>query len=198
MSKRTKTTSLELPKLSPQDEIHIETNNKTENKEAPIQRNIPEIKNNIETNLKNEEDIKPNMHNSDETTKNMGWQKYSPVIDSEFGICKDYYNTGYCTFGWACKFVHIRDRVALAYDLDRQFEQKQLETSRLESNKPTVEHIDICAICKGTFKNPVQTKCGHVFCQNCAFERFKTDKTCAVCGANTEGIFNTYKPPNSK
>lgn len=193
MRKRTKVTTRELPKVQIPVVDESEKKEPEPQKDSAIERNIQDIKL-LEKEPENNTSLIPIIKPEDEDIgKTMGWQKFSTVLDSDMQICKDYYKTGYCTFGWACKFVHTRDRLAVAYDLDRQFEKKLLDANRLETEKSTIEHIDTCGICKGIFKNPVQLKCGHIFCQKCAFERYKTDHTCAVCGANTEGIFNTYK-----
>ena len=48
-----------------------------------------------------------------------------------------------------------------------------------------------CHICRGDFDNPIRTKCNHYFCLKCAMQRYKKTSTCAVCRAQTEGIFNS-------
>mmetsp|Transcript_24196 Transcript_24196/g.27422 ORF Transcript_24196/g.27422 Transcript_24196/m.27422 type:complete len:84 (+) Transcript_24196:1674-1925(+) len=34
------------------------------------------------------------------------------------------------------------------------------------------------------------TKCGHYFCEDCAFDHNRTNKRCFICGRPTDGIFN--------
>lgn len=50
-----------------------------------------------------------------------------------------------------------------------------------------------CLICRGDFRNPVVTKCGHYFCETCALKEFSRNSKCAACGANTNGAFNVAK-----
>ncbi len=52
-----------------------------------------------------------------------------------------------------------------------------------------------CIICKGDYKMPVVTKCGHYFCEKCAMTRYMKEKkrTCANCGADTGGTFNVAR-----
>ena len=47
-----------------------------------------------------------------------------------------------------------------------------------------------CHICRGPFQAPVQTACGHYFCEGCALERNRASPDCAFCGAPTHGIFH--------
>jgi RING finger protein 113A len=47
-----------------------------------------------------------------------------------------------------------------------------------------------CFLCRGPFKEPVQTTCGHYFCSSCAVARYKTTPFCAVCEKQTHGIFH--------
>lgn len=42
--------------------------------------------------------------------------------------------------------------------------------------------------CKST---PVQTVCGHFFCEDCALQSFARSPKCASCDAQTNGIFNS-------
>ncbi|RSM04355.1 Pre-mRNA-splicing factor cwc24 [Fusarium ambrosium] len=50
-----------------------------------------------------------------------------------------------------------------------------------------------CIICKASCKEPIVTRCGHYFCQPCALKRYRKDPTCAACGADTNGVFNSAK-----
>lgn len=77
----------------------------------------------------------------------------------ERGICKQYYETGYCIFGDACKFLHVR---------------KQSDT-RVEARKKNA-----CAQCGAPLK-PGETcipKCGHKICLSCVQSGAKA---CPVC-----------------
>ena len=50
-----------------------------------------------------------------------------------------------------------------------------------------------CIICKGPYKAPVVTRCGHYFCEACALKRYRRDPGCAACGSGTNGVFNSAK-----
>ncbi len=50
-----------------------------------------------------------------------------------------------------------------------------------------------CFICKGPYRSPVVTRCGHYFCEPCALQRYRKDPGCAACGAGTSGVFNSAK-----
>ncbi|KAF2496548.1 hypothetical protein BU16DRAFT_335575 [Lophium mytilinum] len=131
------------------------------------------------------------------------------VTDYAPDVCKDYKQTGFCGFGDNCKFLHAREDYAQGWKIDRDWEasnkgKKQSGTvvaSRTvklgsddedEADSAILEKIPFaCIICKDSYKNPVTTKCGHYFCQKCAFTRYRKDPSCAACGASTSGIFNT-------
>lgn len=127
--------------------------------------------------------------------KTQGWKKLEFTVDQQLLICKDYHDTGYCTFGGACKYLHTRDDTYSTSQMETQAAWKALkdrvdkaEADRLK--KKTLEP-GVCQICHKLLKDPVITKCGHKFCDNCAMKRYATDSTCAICGKDTEGIFNT-------
>eukprot|EP00746_Dinoflagellata_sp_MGD_P161494 gnl/MRDRNA2_/MRDRNA2_88665_c0_seq1.p1 gnl/MRDRNA2_/MRDRNA2_88665_c0~~gnl/MRDRNA2_/MRDRNA2_88665_c0_seq1.p1 ORF type:complete len:418 (+),score=116.82 gnl/MRDRNA2_/MRDRNA2_88665_c0_seq1:85-1338(+) len=52
----------------------------------------------------------------------------------------------------------------------------------------------VCQICRTPWldvtSNPVVTQCQHYFCETCALEQYVQDSKCAVCMAQTNGIFN--------
>jgi RING finger protein 113A len=141
------------------------------------------------------QEIKEKMKN-DELNKEQKWLKQDFVLDQQLPICKDYMLTGYCTFGWSCKFLHTRDRIVTSYALDMLTEKQGLEEARkcMGGDKDITAEFRVCPICKKFYSDPVVLNCGHVFCKNCAMERFRNkDRTCFACGKDSEGIFNTYK-----
>lgn len=78
------------------------------------------------------------------------------------GICKQFYDTGYCIFGDACKFLHVR---------------KQSDT-RVEAKKTSA-----CAQCGAALK-PGETcvpKCRHKICLSCVQGGAKV---CPICKAS--------------
>eukprot|EP00698_Gefionella_okellyi_P011875 TRINITY_DN315_c0_g1_i1.p1 TRINITY_DN315_c0_g1~~TRINITY_DN315_c0_g1_i1.p1 ORF type:complete len:355 (-),score=62.26 TRINITY_DN315_c0_g1_i1:577-1587(-) len=125
-------------------------------------------------------------------------------VDFQGYFCKDYKETGFCGFGDSCKFVHDRGDYKTGWQLDQEWEAEEREKRRklaegtLYQNDSDNEHPPepeddlpfMCEICNGDFKAPVLTKCGHYFCEACALGRFAKKQTkCAVCGAQTNGIF---------
>ena len=68
-------------------------------------------------------------------------------------------------------------------------EAKKRRTGGAPSDTEALPHA--CFICRAAFRNPVQTQCGHCFCESCAVTRHRTQPLCAVCGKATHGIFNS-------
>jgi hypothetical protein len=124
------------------------------------------------------------------------------MFDYKPDICKDYKQTGYCGYGDACIFLHDRGDYKLGWEIEKEWEDEQrkkrlglAKKDAAESKQDeSIEHEKlalICPICSKQFVNPVKTKCGHVFCEECALQHHKKDKKCAVCKVATDGIFNT-------
>jgi len=66
------------------------------------------------------------------------------------------------------------------------------EEQQQEEEKDELEAAGLpfaCHICRGDFKRPVVTKCEHYFCEKCALQRYAKNTKCAVCDAQTHGIF---------
>lgn len=109
-------------------------------------------------------------------------------------ICKDYKETGFCTFGDSCKFMHDRGDYKHGWELERDFEQGQLEPEQnYEISDDEDTFPESCPICHGDFVQPVVTRCKHFFCERCAITAFKKSKKCRVCEQNTGGVFNPAK-----
>ncbi len=136
------------------------------------------------------------------------------VTDFAPDVCKDYKQTGFCGFGDSCKFLHAREDYKQGWELDRDWEigtkGKKLKGQTVASaNRSTrtagdeddeadedamLENIPFaCIICKKPYKNPIITKCGHYFCEDCALQRYRKNPACAACGAGTGGVFNGAK-----
>ncbi|PYH95248.1 CCCH and RING finger protein [Aspergillus ellipticus CBS 707.79] len=132
------------------------------------------------------------------------------VTDYSPDVCKDYKQTGFCGFGDNCKFLHDRSDYKQGWELDRDWENvtkgKQLKGTVVASaNRTKAEENDndeesmledipfACFICKGPYKEPIVTKCGHYFCELCALQRYKKDPSCAACGSATNGLFSSAK-----
>ena len=135
-------------------------------------------------------------------------------FDYQPDLCKDWKETGYCGYGASCKFLHDRTDYKSGWQIENEWNEKQkIKNEQLnkygkildnneenwEIHSSDEEDSDIdkdglpfaCYICRESFTNPVVTKCGHYFCENCAFNRFKKTQSCAVCGDNTNGQFQT-------
>ena len=122
------------------------------------------------------------------------------IWDYQPPVCKDYKETAYCVFGDTCKFLHDRG------DYKHGWEQEEdLGSLRRGNEKTDVNLHEICAddsktswgtpdtcfICLERFKNPVVTKCKHLFCERCAADYYKKSTRCYVCGSQTMGVFNS-------
>ena len=132
------------------------------------------------------------------------------VTDFAPDVCKDYKQTGFCGFGDNCKFLHAREDYKQGWQLDKEWEnvtkgKKVAGTKVASANRNAEEEGSgdddaalegipfACIICKEKYKDPIQTKCGHYFCESCALKRYKRDPSCAACGAGTGGVFNGAK-----
>ncbi|KAL2150021.1 hypothetical protein VTH82DRAFT_7697 [Thermothelomyces myriococcoides] len=143
------------------------------------------------------------------------------ITDMAPDVCKDYKTTGFCGFGDTCKFLHAREDYAYGWQLDREWEnvtkgKKVLGGTVVASADRKIaggnkggsnddDDADIaeaamldnipfaCIICRGPYKSPVVTRCGHYFCEGCALKRYRRDPSCAACGAGTNGVFNAAK-----
>ncbi|KAI1327051.1 hypothetical protein F5Y16DRAFT_373093 [Xylariaceae sp. FL0255] len=136
-------------------------------------------------------------------------------------VCKDYKQTGFCGFGDNCKFLHAREDYKQGWQLDREWEnvtkgkKSSSSTGKVvaSANRDTKGGADgddsdaadeallekipfACIICKGPYKEPIVTRCGHYFCLPCALQRYRKEPSCAACGAGTNGVFNTAKTLN--
>jgi RING finger protein 113A len=137
------------------------------------------------------------------------------VTDFAPDVCKDYKQTGFCGFGDNCKYLHAREDYKQGWQLDRDWEISTKgktpggktvasanrdapgATTADEEDEKLLESIPFaCIICKGPYKNPIVTKCGHYFCEACALKRYRKDPSCAACGAGTGGVFNVAKKLN--
>lgn len=131
------------------------------------------------------------------------------VTDFAPDVCKDYKQTGFCGFGDSCKFLHAREDYKQGWQLDKEWElvgSKSKSGANAKSKGAVDDNMDeeekmlentpfACIICKEPYKTPVQTKCGHYFCEKCAMGRYMKEKkrTCAACGADTGGTFHVAK-----
>lgn len=139
------------------------------------------------------------------------------VTDYAPDVCKDYKQTGFCGFGDNCKFLHSREDYKQGWQLDKDWEnvskgKKNIQGTVVSSadrrnaagsandggaDDALLEKIPFaCIICKGPYKEPIVTRCGHYFCLPCALQRYRKDPSCAACGSGTGGVFNNAKTLN--
>ncbi|KAF4582982.1 pre-mRNA splicing factor cwc24 [Ophiocordyceps camponoti-floridani] len=131
------------------------------------------------------------------------------VTDFAPDVCKDYKLTGFCGFGDNCKFLHSREDYKQGWQLDKEWEtvtkgkknlggtvvastrrDKLAHDDEDEDDEALLKGIPFkCHICKGPYREPIVTRCGHYFCESCALKRSGT--TCAACGVGTSGLFKT-------
>ncbi|PAV83161.1 hypothetical protein WR25_23961 [Diploscapter pachys] len=114
-------------------------------------------------------------------------------------ICKDYKETGFCTFGDSCKFLHDRSDYKHGWEIERDY-QESLKSGKVDDDVDYTIHEDEeqfpeeCYICGNEFVDPIVTKCKHYFCERCALKSFKKSLKCPVCTENTNGVMNAVKP----
>ncbi|CAB3387655.1 Hypothetical predicted protein [Cloeon dipterum] len=118
--------------------------------------------------------------------------------DYQPDICKDYKETGYCGFGDSCKFLHDRSDYKFGWQLEREaadgsYGADDDDPSKYEIHSDNEDLPFKCWICRDSFKNPVMSKCKHYFCEKCALENYKKTSKCAVCNAQTNGVFKPAK-----
>lgn len=126
-------------------------------------------------------------------------------FDYQPDICKDYKETGYCGYGDSCKFLHDRGDYKAGWQLDKDWDEeqkrKEKEAAKYAIDGPPPEEEEepdddlpfACLICRQDFKDPIQTKCGHYFCQSCAVAHHRKSPKCYACNAPTMGIFSIAK-----
>ncbi|CAG9540141.1 unnamed protein product [Cercopithifilaria johnstoni] len=116
-------------------------------------------------------------------------------------ICKDYKETGFCTFGDSCKFLHDRTDYKHGWEIERDYTAGRMKEDdedkyRITSEDEAEEESELpfkCFICRQSFVNPVVTKCKHYFCEKCALGHFQKTPKCYICEQNTMGIFKVAK-----
>lgn len=124
--------------------------------------------------------------------------KSSIRTDYQPDICKDYKETGFCGFGDSCKFLHDRSDYKHGWQLDQAWSKGEPEEEdddkyliKDDDEKEDDTRLTHCPVCQESFKNPVETKCKHYFCVDCA-EKECSEK-CYTCQSLTSGIFKNAK-----
>ncbi|GBF99505.1 hypothetical protein Rsub_12283 [Raphidocelis subcapitata] len=136
--------------------------------------------------------------------------RVSARFDYQPDICKDYKETGFCSYGDACKFMHDRGDYKSGWEIDREWDEEQKrrqealtkgwadgEDGEGGGGEEEEEEDDLpfaCYICRQPWgeckSDPVVTKCRHFFCESCALKRNAKTGKCATCEQQTQGIFN--------
>ncbi|XP_053675950.1 E3 ubiquitin-protein ligase RNF113A [Anopheles nili] len=122
--------------------------------------------------------------------------------DYQPDICKDYKETGYCGFGDSCKFLHDRSDYKHGWQLEQEGpsagrnygnDDSDGDDTKYEIHSDDEELPFKCYICRESFVDPIMTKCKHYFCERCALAQYKKSSRCAICGVQTNGMFNPAK-----
>nr|CAX73813.1 RING finger protein 113A [Schistosoma japonicum] len=123
--------------------------------------------------------------------------------DYQPDICKDYKETGFCSFGDSCKFLHDRSDYKHGWQIEQELaegvygidgDDNRYEISHNSSEDESFEDISlVCMICRKDYKDPVVTICKHYFCSDCALKRYKKTARCYACTTDTKGFFKFAK-----
>lgn len=127
-------------------------------------------------------------------------------IDYNPSLCKDYHDTGYCSFGDSCIYIHDRGDYKSGWELEQEWEAEQKERAKrfqvstknldLDGDEQESEDEDerkfpqVCGLCEEKFVEPVRTNCKDYFCEKCISNYYKTKKMCPVCNKKLDGNFN--------
>ncbi|NWI04870.1 R113A protein, partial [Tichodroma muraria] len=116
--------------------------------------------------------------------------------DYQPDICKDYKETGFCGFGDSCKFLHDHLDYKHGWWIEQELDEGRYGVNDYENYEVSSDEEDMpfkCFLCRGSFKNPVVTKCRHYFCESCALQHYRKSHCCCVCDKQTNGVFNPAK-----
>ena len=140
-------------------------------------------------------------------------------VDYNPELCKDYYETGWCSFGDSCIFIHDRGDYKPGWMLDQEYDKEMKKKMRkamgeqvsddssnyeIHSQSDNEGELDSdglplkCRICEQFFTAPVMTPCAHCFCEKCALQHYTTESGCFICGKPTNGIFNDAPKVDAK
>ncbi|ETI38660.1 hypothetical protein PPTG_04666 [Phytophthora nicotianae INRA-310] len=142
------------------------------------------------------------------------WARAISRFDYQPDVCKDYKETGFCGYGDSCKFLHDRGDYKSGWQIEKEYAEKEKKRQKRlqEGRDPDEESEDedkaatkkkeneqfACTICRGPFRNAVETICGHFFCESCALKNFKKTSRCFNCKKQTNGVFNAAEKLRAK
>ncbi|DAZ97479.1 TPA: hypothetical protein N0F65_009962 [Lagenidium giganteum] len=134
------------------------------------------------------------------------WARSICRFDYQPDVCKDYKETGFCGYGDSCIFLHDRSNYKSGWQIEKEWAEKERKRQQrlAEGRDPDADDADddqngsknddkeqfACTICRGPFRNAVETVCGHFFCEQCALKNFKKSSRCFNCRKQTNGVFN--------
>ena len=114
--------------------------------------------------------------------------KIVTLTETKPGICKPFYQKGYCPYGDSCKYAHIREDYS-AEAQDAEYENGGIDDS--DSDSSDSDDGLSCPICQNSYSDPIVTRCFHTFCADCAMTHFeKKSRKCFLCNRDTQGTFN--------
>lgn len=89
------------------------------------------------------------------------------IIDYQKDICTQYFKTGRCRYGDACKFSHERGS----------------KPSKRKDPEPSVTPVtkNQCLSCSSEEDLVLATTCNHPYCENCFLKLSKQSKHCIAC-----------------
>ncbi|CAI5742224.1 unnamed protein product [Hyaloperonospora brassicae] len=142
------------------------------------------------------------------------WARAICRFDYQPDVCKDYKETGFCGYGDSCKFLHDRGDYQSGWQIEKEYAEKEKKRQkRLKEGRDADQDSDeetksgdkkdgeeqfACTICRGPFRNALETTCGHFFCETCALKHFKKSSRCFNCKKQTNGIFSVAEKLRAK
>lgn len=88
----------------------------------------------------------------------------------------------------------LQKRVALK-EAGKEVNEDEESSSQDSNDDSDAELPTACPACDNKWENcssiPIQTVCGHYFCEDCAMTNFAKSPTCMACDRPTNGIFNS-------
>ncbi|VEL23332.1 unnamed protein product [Protopolystoma xenopodis] len=117
-----------------------------------------------------------------------GYSAKGPIRAPQNIRSTDYKETGFCSFGDSCIFLHDRSDYKHGWQIDREIDEGTFgidgSDNRYEvydggSDYEEEEHIPF--------------KCKHYFCSACAIKRYQKTARCYACTEDTRGFFKNAK-----
>lgn len=124
----------------------------------------------------------------------------NPVdVDYNPSICKDFHDSGYCSWGDTCIYAHDRTDYKRGWEIDKEWDEQQTTiknkhiqvflSKQLGMNNESTKDDGKCGICQLRAVNGVSTECEHLFCERCIVDHYRSAKRCPVCAKTIRGVF---------